>query len=58
MQVGFQPENVPLFHLADVLNGVNQSIQLFRENNNPIIFVQHNDPDLVLHSPEWQLFPE
>lgn len=58
LQIGVQPENVPLYNLANVLNGVNQRIRLFREKNNPIIFVQHNDSHLVLNSPEWQLFPE
>lgn len=58
LQIGVQPKNVPLFKLANVLNGVNQRIRLFREINNPIIFVQHNDSDLVFNSPEWQLFPE
>src|SRR5689334_13841726 len=57
LQIGVQPENVPLYNLANVLNGVNQRIRFFREKNNPIIFVQHNDSDLVLNSPEWQLFP-
>ncbi|WP_442600343.1 cysteine hydrolase family protein [Neobacillus sp. D3-1R] len=58
LQVGVQPVNAALYNLADVLKGVNERIRLFRENNNPIIFVQHNESDLVLHSPEWQLFPE
>ncbi|MGG3477218.1 hypothetical protein ABES21_06810 [Peribacillus frigoritolerans] len=48
LQIGVQPENVPLYRLANVLNGVNQRIRLFREKNNPIIFVQHNDSDRFL----------
>ncbi|NRG43683.1 isochorismatase family protein, partial [Bacillus sp. CRN 9] len=58
LQIGVQPENVPLYNLANVLNGVNQRIRSFREENNPIIFVQHNDSDLVLNSPGWKVFPE
>lgn len=57
-QIGVQPKNVPLYNLTNVLDEVNQRIRLFRETNKPIIFVQHNDSDLVLNSPEWQLFPE
>ncbi|WML46138.1 hypothetical protein [Neobacillus sp. PS3-40] len=49
LQIGVQPENVPLYNLANVINGVNQRIRLFREKNNPIIFGQHNDSDLVLN---------
>jgi hypothetical protein len=52
LQIGVQPENVPLYNLAYVLDGVNQRIRFFRESNNPIIFVQHNDSDLVLNSPK------
>ena len=43
LQKGVQPENSPLYNLATVLEGVNQRIRFYREKNNPIIFVQHND---------------
>ena len=57
LQIGVQPENDQLCNLTNVLNGVNQRIRLHRETNNPIIFVQHNDNDLLLNSPKWELFP-
>ncbi|QCR32497.1 cysteine hydrolase family protein [Lysinibacillus sp. SGAir0095] len=58
LQIGVQPDNDSLFNLENVLEEVNQRIHVFREKNNPIFFVQHNDCDLVLNSPQWQLFPE
>lgn len=58
LQIGVQSEATPLYHLANVIDGINNRIRLFRENNNPVIFVQHNDDELILNSPEWQLFPE
>ncbi|EST11013.1 cysteine hydrolase family protein [Sporolactobacillus laevolacticus] len=58
LQIGVQSEATPLYNLANVIDGVNQRIRLFRERNNPVIFVQHNDAELVLNSPSWQLFPE
>lgn len=58
LQIGVQSETAPLYHLAHVIDGANQRIQLFREDNNPIIFIQHNDRELILNSPQWELFPE
>ncbi|WP_100489305.1 cysteine hydrolase family protein [Sporolactobacillus pectinivorans] len=58
LQIGVQSETAPLYNLANVIDGVNQRIRLFREENKPVIFVQHNDSDLILNSPEWQLFPK
>ena len=31
LQIGVQPENVPLYNLANVLKGVNQRIPLLRQ---------------------------
>lgn len=58
LQIGVQTEHAPLYNLANVLDEVNQRVRLYRENNKPIIFVQHNDRDMVLNSPSWKLFPE
>lgn len=58
LQIGVQSEALPLYNLVNVLDGVNQRISLFRKEDHPIIFVQHNDSELILNSPKWQLFPE
>jgi nicotinamidase-related amidase len=58
LQIGVQSEDTPLYNLANVIDGVNRRIRLFREKNNPVIFVQHNDNELILNSPSWQIFPE
>lgn len=58
LQIGVQSETAPLYNLDNVIDGVNQRIDLFRKENNPVIFVQHNDRELVLNSPKWALIPE
>jgi nicotinamidase-related amidase len=58
LQIGVQPETTPLYNLANVISEVNQRIHLYREKNNPVIFVQHKDSELIFNSPKWKLFPE
>lgn len=58
LQVGIQSEGNSLYNINSILEGVNERIRVFRENGNPIIFIQHNDEELVLDSPGWQLFSE
>ncbi|MFX3619137.1 MAG: cysteine hydrolase family protein [Sporolactobacillus sp.] len=58
LQIGVQSETLPLYNLVNVLDGVNQRMDWFRKEDHPIIFVQHNDSELILNSPKWQLFPE
>jgi nicotinamidase-related amidase len=55
LQVGIQSEGNSLYHIKNVLEGVNERIRIFRENENPIIFIQHNDEELVLESPGWHI---
>ncbi|MGX7245072.1 cysteine hydrolase family protein [Enterococcus quebecensis] len=47
-----------LFQLNEVLASVNQRITDYRKNHLPIIFIQHEDEELVPNSPAWQLFDE
>ncbi|MEK4871211.1 cysteine hydrolase family protein [Niallia sp. FSL W8-1348] len=58
LQVGVQPSNTPLYNLDNVIKGVNERIQVFRELNYTIIFIQHNDQELILNTKEWNLFSE
>ena len=58
LQVGVQPSNTPLYNLDNVIKGVNERIQVFRELNYPIIFIQHNDQELILNTKQWNLFSE
>ncbi|MFT8710377.1 MAG: cysteine hydrolase family protein [Sporolactobacillus sp.] len=57
LQIGVSTEDAPLYELERVLAGVNARISYFRENAQPIIFVQHHDEGLVFHSAEWALLP-
>ncbi|MDH6363575.1 nicotinamidase-related amidase [Enterococcus sp. PF1-24] len=47
-----------LYQLATLLERVNQRIVNYRENNLPIIFIQHEDEDLIKSSVPWQLHPD
>lgn len=57
LQVGLETEHKKLFQLNRVLEGVNKRIKFFRKHQLPIIFIQHEDEELVLNSANWQLFP-
>lgn len=46
-----------LFHLDEMIVRVNQRIETYRNQRAPIIFVQHEDSDLVKDSVDWQLHP-
>ncbi|WMT39359.1 cysteine hydrolase family protein [Paenibacillus sp. D2_2] len=58
LQKGLHTEEEPLFGLNEVLEGVNERIAVYREDELPVIFVQHHDEGLPLHSPEWDLMDE
>lgn len=58
LQIGLESFSTGLFQLAEVLNGVNQRISEYRKQQLPIIFIQHEDADLVIHSKNWQLFDQ
>jgi nicotinamidase-related amidase len=47
--------NPKLFNANQLVNTVNNAIQKFRTNNNPVIFIQHNNKKLVTNSPGWEI---
>lgn len=58
LQRGLNSFGTGLFQLPEVLNGVNQRIIEYRKHDSPIIFIQHEDEDLVFNTDNWQLFDE
>lgn len=58
LQNGLHTENQALFQLASVLRITNERIAHYREKNRPIIFIQHEDQELVPVSAPWKLMPE
>lgn len=58
LQRGLTSFESQLFRLPEVLNAVNQRIIEYRNHDLPIIFIQHDDEDLVLNSDNWQLFDD
>lgn len=58
LQKGLDTKEAGLFRLPEVLIGVNQRIAEYRKFELPIIFIQHEDEDLVIDSDAWQLFDE
>ncbi|WP_430602941.1 hypothetical protein IGJ02_000266 [Enterococcus sp. DIV0724b] len=58
LQNGLENSGTGLFHLTDLLTGVNQRIADYRKNHQPIIFIQHEDTELVPESYDWQLFEQ
>ncbi|MTD40178.1 isochorismatase family protein [Erwinia sp. CPCC 100877] len=58
LQNGLNTVGTGLFQLAPMLLAVNQRIAYYREQHLPIIFIQHEDEDLVPESHDWQLFAE
>ncbi|WP_125712397.1 cysteine hydrolase family protein [Companilactobacillus kedongensis] len=41
------------YHFDDLLSDINDRIDDYRQNDLPIIFIQHNDSDLIKGSEEW-----
>ncbi|MCB5955644.1 cysteine hydrolase family protein [Enterococcus sp. CWB-B31] len=58
LQVGLESAEKKLFQLERVLNEVNDRIAVYRKENRPIIFIQHEDEELIPDSHAWHLFPE
>ncbi|MFD1901476.1 cysteine hydrolase family protein [Enterococcus termitis] len=58
LQKGLNHSGTGLFQLNDFLKGVNQRIADYRMHKLPIIFIQHEDDELILNSQDWQLFDE
>ncbi|MBO0444760.1 hypothetical protein IGJ55_000226 [Enterococcus sp. AZ170] len=58
LQIGLESFGTGLFQRDKVLVGVNQRISEYRKQQLPIIFIQHEDEDLVINSQSWQLFDQ
>ncbi|AUI72429.1 cysteine hydrolase family protein [Companilactobacillus alimentarius] len=43
------------YNFNDLINRINQRIAKYRQSNLPIIFIQHNDSQLVRDSDLWEL---
>lgn len=43
------------FNQSELINRVNQRIKQYREQKLPIIFIQHEDDELIYQSDDWQL---
>lgn len=41
-----------------VISNINKRINKYRENNLPIVFVQHTEPGMEVASGQWRLFEE
>lgn len=58
LQNGLENFGTGLFQLTDMLAGVNRRIEDYRNQCLPIIFIQHEDAELVVESHNWQLFDQ
>lgn len=58
LQQGLHSATAPLFQLDELLNRTNQRIAARRAAGDPIIFIQHQDDQLVPNSTAWSLFTE
>ncbi|WP_086315159.1 hypothetical protein A5821_002606 [Enterococcus sp. 7F3_DIV0205] len=58
LQNGLENEGTGLFNLTNLLIGVNQRIADYRKHHLPIVFIQHEDVELVVESRKWQLFDQ
>ncbi|MGL4696359.1 cysteine hydrolase family protein [Enterococcus larvae] len=57
LQKGLESEEEKLYQLDEVLAQTNERIDDYRKKSLPIIFVQHEDEELIVNSEGWQLFP-
>lgn len=58
MQNGVNSESEPLFRLEDVIHGINDRIASYREQNLPIIFIQHTGDGLPVGSKDFEIFAD
>lgn len=58
LQQGLERVESRLLHLNEVLTGVNERIANYRNKHLPILFIQHEDEELVVDSPNWRLFEQ
>lgn len=58
LQKGVCFDDATLYHLDSLIDRVNQRIADYRKANLPIIFIQHEDEDLMKNTESWQLHPD
>ena len=58
VQVGVCFGEEQIHHLEELLTNINSKIDSYAQQNKPIIFVQHEDEDLVSLSQDWQIIEE
>ena len=58
MQNGVNSESEPLYRLKDVIHGINDRIASYREQNLPIIFIQHTGEGLPTTSKDFEIFAD
>lgn len=58
MQNGVCRNTQPVANLNQVVSGIKKRIEVYRSKNKPMIFVQHNDEDLVKNSYNWQIIDD
>lgn len=51
-------ETKPIDHLSELISLVNTRIQDYADRNRPVIFVQHQEEELITDSPAWQIIPQ
>ena len=47
-----------IYRKEELIEQINQRILTYRKAKKPIIFIQHNDDELIKESEGWQLLPE
>lgn len=58
MQNGVNSDSEPLYQLQNVINGINDRISVYRNENLPIIFIQHTDEGLPVGSTDFEIFSD
>lgn len=47
-----------IYRREELIEQINQRILTYRKAKKPIIFIQHNDDELIKESFGWQMIPE
>jgi len=57
-QNGVCKEPQDIFNIQECVTGINSRITAYRHAHKPIIFIQHNDEELIFGSFLWKIIPE
>lgn len=58
MQNGVCYDNKPILNLDKIVAAMNKRIAEYKNQNKLVIFIQHNDDDLVANTKAWQIIPQ